>query len=95
MRTVTKKELADKVAALVDTHKNVTREIVSRLLDVMADELSQGNRIELRGLGVFQTANKPERVRHNPQTLEKVTLPASRVVRFKTSSKLQKKLNNL
>jgi integration host factor subunit beta len=82
-RTVTKKELVNRIADATGQTKVVVKEILQRFLDSMIQELGSGNRLEFREFGVFEVKERAPRRAQNPRTLEKVDVPAKRVVKFK------------
>ncbi|HPF13904.1 MAG: integration host factor subunit beta [Planctomycetes bacterium] len=82
-KTITKKELANRIAEALDQPKVVVKEILQRFLEGIIDELAAGNRLEFREFGVFEVRERAPRRAQNPRTLEKVEVPAKRVVKFK------------
>ena len=56
--------------------------------------LRRGERVELRGFGVFSTNIQKARISRNPKTGEKVNTPEKKTIHFKMSKDLFKKLNN-
>jgi len=92
MTTVTKKELVARIAAQTGQTKVVTKDILQRFLDEIIDELAQGNRLEFREFGVFEIKERPPRRAQNPRTLEKVEVPAKRVVKFKVGRLMKKRV---
>ncbi len=82
-KTITKKELANRIADDTGQPKVVVKEILQRFLDSIVDELVAGNRLEFREFGVFEVRERAPRRAQNPRTLEKVDVPAKRVVKFK------------
>ena len=61
MSTTTKKDLIDRVAEITQAQKALVKTIVQNFLDEIVSELSQGNRIEFREFGVFETKNRQAR----------------------------------
>jgi integration host factor subunit beta len=53
------------------------------MLGQMADELAEGERIEIRGFGSFDLHRRPPRIARNPKTGEAVNLPAKIAIHFK------------
>jgi len=92
MATVTKKELVARIAAQTRQTKVVTKDILQRFLDEIINELAQGNRLEFREFGVFETKERDPRRAQNPRTLEKVDVPAKRVVKFKVGRMMRKRV---
>ncbi len=92
MHTVTKKELVDRIADKTGFKRVLVREVVQELLDEVINELGQGNRLEFRDFGVFETKLRAARIAKNPKTLERVSVPAKRTVKFKTGRLMKVKL---
>ena len=83
MSTVTKKELVNRIAMKTGQTKVVTKQIIQMFLDEIIRELGGGNRLEFREFGVFEIKERAARKAQNPRTLQKVDVPAKRVVKFK------------
>ncbi|MBL8693989.1 MAG: integration host factor subunit beta [Planctomycetes bacterium] len=90
--TITKKELVNRIAEQTDLTKVVVKDVLQKFLDEIIDELAQGNRLEFREFGVFEVRVRAERVAQNPRTLEKVTVPSKRVVKFKVGRTMREKV---
>ncbi len=56
--------------------------------------LKRGERVELRGFGIFSTKLQKARLSRNPRSGEKVHTPEKKTIHFKMSKDLFKKLNN-
>ncbi|MEO6709447.1 MAG: HU family DNA-binding protein [Planctomycetota bacterium] len=82
-QTITKKELVNRIAERSKQTKVVVKDIVQQFLDEIVQELSAGNRLEFREFGVFEVKERAARTAQNPRTLEKVEVPAKKVVKFK------------
>ena len=83
VHTTTKKELVGRIADQTGQTKVVVKEILQAFLDEIIKELALGNRLEFREFGVFEVKERRARRAQNPRTLEKVDVPAKRVVKFK------------
>lgn len=81
--TTTKKELVSRIADQTGQTKVVVKEVLQNFLDEIISELALGNRLEFREFGVFEVRERAARRAQNPRTLEKVAVPAKRVVKFK------------
>tara|TARA_B100000676_G_C17423000_1_gene505502 strand:+ start:272 stop:565 length:294 start_codon:yes stop_codon:yes gene_type:complete len=64
------------------------------ILKEIKETLNRGERVELRGFGVFSTNIQKARISRNPKTGEKVNTPKKRTIHFKMAKDLFKKLNN-
>lgn len=62
---------------------------VNAVLDVIADALKEGDKVQIIGFGSFEVKNRPERVGKNPQTGEKITIAASKAPVFKAGKALK------
>ena len=66
---------------------------VKMILDAMAKSLSQGQRIEIRGVGSFGLNYRPPRTGRNPKSGEKVQVPAKYVPHFKAGKELRERVD--
>ena len=64
------------------------------ILEEIKRALKRGDRVELRGFGVFSTKTQKARISRNPKTGEKVNTPEKKTIHFKMSKDLFKKINN-
>ena len=64
------------------------------ILGEIKNTLNRGERVELRGFGIFSTKIQKARISRNPKTGEKVNTPEKRTIHFKMAKDLFKKLNN-
>jgi len=92
VKTVTKKELVNRIADRTGVTKVVAKEIIQSFLNEIITELSEGNRLEFREFGVFESRDRAARRAQNPRTLEKVEVPAKRIVKFKVGRLMRKKV---
>ena len=90
--TITKKELVNRIADQTRQTKVVVKDILQRFLDEIIEELSVGNRLEFREFGVFEVRERAARRAQNPRTLEKVSVPAKRVVKFKVGRLMRERV---
>lgn len=59
------------------------------LEDVITNELRQGSKVTLTGFGTFKVSNRAAREGINPQTKEKITIPAMTVPKFTAGKTLK------
>ena len=64
------------------------------ILNEIKQTLKRGERVELRGFGVFSTNIQKARISRNPRTGEKVNTPKKKIIHFKMAKDLFKKLND-
>ena len=77
---------------------NFLKKDLERLTDIILKDiqetLKRGERVELRGFGVFSTKIQKARISRNPKTGEKVNTPQKKTIHFKMAKDLFKKINN-
>ncbi len=93
MRTITKKELVNRIADKTTVTKVVAKDIIQSFLDAIITELAAGNRLEFREFGVFETKERAARLAQNPRTLEKVKVPSKRIVKFKVGRMMRERVS--
>jgi integration host factor subunit alpha len=77
---------------LLLSRQRATR-IVNTLFETIKENLTEGDDIRIKGFGKFQVKFKWARTGRNPQTGEKIILRSRRIVTFRASPKLKKKMN--
>jgi len=92
MATITKKDLIDRIADQIDAM--AVKKTVQSFLDQVILELGKGNRLEFRDFGVFEIRERKARTAQNPKTLERVEVPAKKVVKFKVGRLMQQSLED-
>lgn len=90
--TITKKALVDRIAEETDQKRVVVKKTIQTFLDLIIDELAEGNRLEFRDFGVFEVTVRAPRMAQNPKTLERVPVPAKKTVKFKVGRKMREEL---
>lgn len=92
---MTKSELIDRLAAKQTQLSFKDVELVVRtVLEHMAQSLSQGNRIEIRGFGSFSLHYRAPRTGRNPKTGDSVELTGKYVPHFKPGKELRERVND-
>ena len=74
--------------------KKDLEKVVSVILNEIKQTLRRGDRVELRGFGMFSTNIQKARISRNPKTGEKVNTPEKKTIHFKMAKEMFKKLNN-
>ena len=67
--------------------------IVNAILDTIADALTRGDRVELRGFGAFAVKRRDARTGRNPRTGETVSVSEKVIPVFKTGKEMRQRLN--
>ncbi len=83
---------------LSKNYPNFLKKDLDKFINIILKEikltLKRGERVEIRGWGVFSTNIQKARISRNPKTGEKINTPQKKTIHFKMSKDLFKKLNN-
>ncbi len=83
---------------LTKNYPNFLKKDLEKFTNIVLGEikraLKRGDRVELRGFGVFSTNIQKARISRNPKTGEKVNTPEKKIIHFKMSKDLFKKIND-
>ena len=90
---MTKAELVDEVARVVQLTKKQAETIVNIVFDSIVESLRSGQKIELRGFGSFRLRSRKSRTGRNPKTGEKVEVPSKKIPYFKPGKELKELIN--
>ena len=92
--SVIKSEIINKI---YKNFPNLLKKDINKFFDIIlfeiAKALSNGGRVELRDVMMFETRIQKKRVSLNPKTLEKLEVPEKKTILFKCSKEWKKKLN--
>ena len=83
---------------LSENYPNFLKKDLEKFTDIILKEikntLKRGERVELRGFGIFSSKTQKARISRNPKTGEKVNTPTKKTIHFKNSKEMFKKLND-
>ena len=83
---------------LKKSYPNFSNKDLDRLVSIVLNEikraLRRGDGVELRNFGTFRTKIQKSSIRRNPKTGEKVAVPEKKVITWKMSKDMFKKINN-
>ncbi len=91
---LTKEKIIANIYEKIGFSKSQSREVVEQLLEIMKRALASEENILISGFGKFVVKRKRARRGRNPQTNQDLQLKARKVVVFKTSGVLRKKVNS-
>lgn len=95
---MTKAEFAEKLADKVDISKTKANDVIDAIFStkpregIIAVELDAGRDFTITGFGTFKTRQMKARMGRNPQTGEKIQIPARRAVSFRTGKGLKERV---
>ena len=88
---------SDLLKKLSQTYPNLLKKDLTKIFDIFLKEikiaLKKGERVELRGWGVFYQKTQKSRNSRNPKTGEAVYTPEKKNINFKMSKELFKIVN--
>src|SRR5262249_8041898 len=84
-----KVDIVNEVSKIADITKVKAEVAVDAVFDAMRVSMQRGERIELRGFGVFQVKPRQRGIGRNPRTGTEGRIPPGRQVRFKPVKDLQ------
>jgi len=83
---------------LSGSYPNFLKKDIKKFLNIILNEikktLKRGERVELRGFGIWSTHTQKARISRNPKTGEKIQTPEKKTIHFKMAKELFNKLNN-
>ncbi len=90
---MTKSELTDAFAKEFGITIRDAEVCVNTLFNSMADTLSKGGRVEIRGFGSFKVKEYEPYSGRNPKTGESIQVRRRKLPHFKLSSLMRKRIN--
>lgn len=88
-----KTELVAAIAAKSELSKKDAEKALKAFTDVVAAELTKGEKIQLVGFGTFEVVDRPAREGRNPKTGATMKIPASKAPKFKAGKALKDSVN--
>ncbi len=89
---MTMEELAAGMADKADIDLDSARDALAGGLDLLAAELVRGGEVSLPGLGKIEIVQRAERRGRNPQTGERMWIPAKKVAKLKVTAPLKSRI---
>ncbi len=87
-----KAEFVNRIAELTGYPKTHVAQCYEKVFELIAEELSKGEKVSIAGFGIFQVSERAARQGRNPATGETITIAASKTVRFKPAKNLKESL---
>lgn len=86
----TKKQLIDSIADENQISLNDVREVIHAFLDKVTESLANGDRLEFRNFGIFESVKRKQKIGRNPKIANiPIIIPARRIVKFTTGKRLE------
>ncbi len=88
-----KTELIAAIAEKSGITKKDAERVLAATIDTITAAMAKGDRVQLSGLGIFETKKREARTGRNPRTNQTMTIAASTVPVFKASKTLKDIVN--
>ena len=92
-KNFTRKELSNSIHKNLGFSKNFSSTLVDNFFENLIEYLVKFNKIKISSFGTFEIINKNERIGRNPKTKEKAVISSRKIVKFKPSLILKRKVN--
>tara|TARA_B100000029_G_scaffold261302_1_gene257608 strand:- start:2719 stop:3009 length:291 start_codon:yes stop_codon:yes gene_type:complete len=93
-KNFTRKDLVNKLNTRVGLSKNLLSNILDDLFESLTTEIITKNKVKISSFGTFQVKTKKERMGRNPKNKMEFKISSRKIVKFKPSEIIKKKLNN-
>ena len=84
-----KTQLIEKIADEANASKSDAQKFFDAFTDVVESELKKGNQVQITGFGKFYVQKRDARQGINPQTKQRINIPASKVPKFTAGNALK------
>ena len=90
---MTKADLINSIAEKSELSKADAEKALKAFTDAITDAMKAGEKVSLVGFGTFSVGDRAARQGQNPQTGEKINIPAAKVPKFKAGKALKDAIN--
>jgi nucleoid DNA-binding protein len=90
---MTKPQLIESIATVTGQPQAELEKTVEAMLDGISNAMVAGDRVELRGFGIFEARATKARTGRNPSTGASIEIPANRKASFRPSKELKQRLS--
>lgn len=92
LRAMTKQQLIEQVAGATGQSRADVERLYEAIVDKISTALAAGEKVDMRGLGIFESKETKARSGRNPGTGAVIEIPASRKAAFRPSKDLKERL---
>ena len=92
-KNYTRKNLSNNIYQNLGFSKNISTLIIDDFFESLVSGLMKSNKIKIQSFGTFEVIDKKQRVGRNPKTKIEAKIMARKVVKFKPSNSIKKRLN--
>ncbi|OGI83920.1 hypothetical protein A2997_01920 [Candidatus Nomurabacteria bacterium RIFCSPLOWO2_01_FULL_36_10b] len=84
-----KADLIEMIHGMLGGTKVQAQQVVEGIFDAIASEMTKGGTVDIAGFGKFEGKMRPARMARNPRTGQTVSVPATRVPKFRAGKGLK------
>ncbi|HHN68023.1 MAG TPA: integration host factor subunit alpha [Thermopetrobacter sp.] len=92
-KSVTRADISEAIYREVGLSRTDAARLLRQVLEEIAGVLVSGENVKLSSFGTFEVRQKKERIGRNPKTKEEVPITPRRVVTFRASQVMKKRIN--
>lgn len=89
MANIRRDMLVEAIASKVNSSRKEIDLIIDKIIDKITEEIKNGNKVTLTGFGTFRASKRAAREGINPQTKERIQIPAMSVPKFTAGKALK------
>ena len=93
-KNITRRDLSNNIYRSLGFSKNFSTVIVDDFFEILIKHLIKFNKVKISTFGTFESVNKKERIGRNPKTKIEAKISSRKVIKFKPSEILKKKINS-
>ena len=90
---LTKQEIVNSIYMQIGYSKNIAENLLEDFFDIILNSLKKNDKVKIAKFGTFEGRFKKSRIGRNPKTKEKKIITERKVILFKPSKELKKKIN--
>ena len=93
-KNLTRKDITNRLHSRLGISRNLLGNILDDFFESLVAELITKKKIKISSFGTFEVKNKKERIGRNPKNKIEFKISSRKIVKFKPSGIIKKKLNN-
>ena len=90
---LTKREIVNSIYMQIGYSKKIAENLLDDFFDIIFQSLKKNEKVKIAKFGTFEVRLKKSRIGRNPKTKENKIVSARKVILFKASKELKKKIN--
>ena len=92
---LTKEEIVNSIYMQIGYSKKISENLLEDFFEIIFNSLKKNRKVKIAKFGTFQVRFKKSRIGRNPKTKEKKVISERKVILFKPSKELKKKINEI